>query len=79
MAAPQKVADVLIIGAGASGSVAAKTLAEKGFQVVVLEQGDWTPASDLPGTMLEYELLGSRKWSPDPNVRGWRQDYPTNL
>ena len=79
MAVAEKVADVLIVGAGASGSVAAKTLSEKGFQVVVLEQGDWTPAGDLPGTTLEYELLGSRKWSPNPNVRAWRQDYPINL
>ena len=33
--------DVLIIGAGASGAVAAKRLVEEGFDVVCLEQGDW--------------------------------------
>ena len=33
--------DVLIVGAGPSGAVAAKRLAEEGFRVVVLEQGDW--------------------------------------
>ena len=79
MVAAEEVADVLIIGAGASGSVAAKHLSEKGFRVVVLEQGDWISASDLPGDKPEYELLGSRKWSPNPNDRQWRQDYPINL
>ena len=34
-----KVAEVLIIGAGASGSIAAKHLSENGFSVVCLEQG----------------------------------------
>ena len=79
MVAAEEVADVLIIGAGASGSVAAKHLSEKGFRVVILEQGDWISASDLPGDKPEYELLGSRKWSPNPNDRQWRQDYPINL
>ena len=32
--------DVLIVGAGASGAVAAKRLAEGGFKVVCVEQGD---------------------------------------
>ena len=73
------VADVLIIGAGASGSVAAKTLSEQGFKVVVLDQGGWISPGDLPGTKPEYEILGSAKFSPNPNVRAWPQDYPINL
>src|ERR1700733_11071764 len=79
MTAAPSVADVLIIGAGASGSVAAKTLSEQGFKVVVLDQGGWTSPSELPGAKPEYELLGSLKWSPNPNVRAWPQDYPINL
>ena len=33
--------DVLIVGAGPSGAVAALRLAQEGFKVTVLEQGDW--------------------------------------
>ena len=33
--------DVLIIGAGPTGAIAAKRLAEEGYRVLVLEQGDW--------------------------------------
>jgi len=79
MVASDKPADVLIVGAGASGSVAAKHLAESGFKVVVLDQGGWTAAGDLPGPKVEYELLGSGRWSANPNVRAWPQDYPLNL
>ena len=45
-------ADVLIVGAGASGAVVAKRLGEDGFRVVCLEQGSW-PITLAPG-------LGSR-------------------
>jgi choline dehydrogenase-like flavoprotein len=73
------VADVLIIGAGASGAVAAKHLAEQGFRVVVLEQGDWVSQSDLPGLKPEYDLLGWKQWHPNPNVRGRSEDYPIDV
>ena len=73
------VVDVLIIGAGASGSVAAKHLSEAGFGVVMLEQGDWVNQSDLPGNRPEYELIAAKGWHPNPNIRGEVQDYPINL
>lgn len=49
--------DVLIIGAGPSGSVAAKHLAKAGFSVVTLEQGHWPDANEFPGRKPEFELL----------------------
>lgn len=45
--------DVLIIGAGPSGSVAAHTLATEGFSVLCLEQGDWMNPGDYPGNRPE--------------------------
>lgn len=68
--------DVLVIGAGASGSVATKYLADAGFRVVCLEQGDWQNASDYPGDKPEWELLAQKQWHPNPNVRGREADYP---
>jgi choline dehydrogenase-like flavoprotein len=68
--------DILICGAGASGGVAAKHFAEAGYSVVVLEQGEWVDRADLPGDKPEFALLASKKWSPDPNVRGKKEDYP---
>ena len=39
--------DVLIVGAGASGGVAALELARNGLKVVCLEQGDWNVPDDF--------------------------------
>jgi hypothetical protein len=70
-------ANVLVIGAGAGGSVAAKHLAEAGFSVVCLEQGGWRNASEFPGDKLEFELAVGKQWNADPNVRARPEDYPT--
>jgi choline dehydrogenase-like flavoprotein len=72
---PERV-NVLVIGAGASGSVVAKDMAEAGFSVVCLEQGGWRNASEYPGDKPEFELLVEHSWSPDPNIRRRPEDYP---
>ena len=41
--------DVVIIGAGPSGAVAALELLRAGMSVTVLEQGDWVPADHFDG------------------------------
>jgi choline dehydrogenase-like flavoprotein len=69
--------DVLVIGAGAAGSVAATHLAKAGFSVVCLEQGGWRSAEEFPGDKLEFELLVGKDWNADPNVRDRPEDYPT--
>jgi choline dehydrogenase-like flavoprotein len=71
--------DVLVIGAGAAGSVASRYLAEAGFRVVCLEQGGWVNASEFPGDKTEYELLARFRWSPNPNVRRRPDDYPCDV
>jgi choline dehydrogenase-like flavoprotein len=69
-------ADALIIGAGASGAVVAKRLAEAGFKVVCLEQGEWLNKDDYPGTRTDWELRARKEWATSPNVRGLSTDYP---
>jgi choline dehydrogenase-like flavoprotein len=69
-------ADVLIIGAGATGGVVALRLAQAGFRVVCLEQGDWHAKEDYPGTRPDWELQARKRWATSPNIRGLPEDYP---
>jgi choline dehydrogenase-like flavoprotein len=70
--------DVLIVGAGPSGAVAAVRLAEAGFTVLVLEQGPRIDPGAFPGPTAEFELAALKQWHPDPNIRGGEHDYPIN-
>jgi choline dehydrogenase-like flavoprotein len=69
-------ADVLIIGAGASGAVAAKRLAEAGVSVVCLEQGEWPDAAAYRGAEPDWEITALKQWHASPNVRRGLADYP---
>jgi choline dehydrogenase-like flavoprotein len=73
------VADVLIIGAGAAGAVAARHLASKGVAVTCLEQGGWSHASNYRGSERDWELTSRKQWSANPNVRAGPGDYPVDV
>lgn len=75
---PPAVADVLIIGAGASGSIAARHLSANGFTVVCLEQGGRVDNSEFWGNKPEWELMSQKRWHPNPNVRDLETDYPVD-
>ena len=66
-------ADVLIIGAGASGATAAKVLTERGLKVVALERGPWRKRESFGGD----ELANVNRYNlwPDPilNPRTYRE------
>ena len=68
--------DVLIIGAGPVGAVAAKRLAEEGIKVVCLEQGEWPDYSTSRAAHLDLEITATRDWGRDPNIRRASADYP---
>lgn len=72
-------ADVVIVGAGPSGGVAAAHLAERGYSVVCLEQGEWPDRSEYPGATPEWELAAAKQWSSRPSVRQSPADYPVDV
>lgn len=71
-------AEVLIVGAGASGGVAAGALSQAGFDVVCLEQGNWPDPASYPAQRPTYELEARKQWSSAPNTRQNAADYPIN-
>lgn len=74
----QEVADVLIIGAGASGAAVAWSLADTRMRIVCLEQGDWSNPTDYPSNAANWENQAFGRYSIDPNVRARETDYPIN-
>lgn len=69
-------ADVLIIGAGASGALVSLVLARRGLKVVCLDQGGWTAPADHPHFSRDYQWQRQNRWNPEPEVRRGESDYP---
>jgi choline dehydrogenase-like flavoprotein len=76
LADARTTADALIVGAGPTGAVAAKRLAEAGMRVVVLEQGDWPDYDRARADHADFELTAGRDWAANPNRRQGPADYP---
>ena len=51
-----EVADVLIVGSGASGAAIAWSLADTRMKILCLEQGDWMDPGTFPSTNDDWEL-----------------------
>ena len=73
--APGK-ADVVIVGAGPAGAVAARRFVEAGLRVVCIEQGDWPDYSSSHVDDEFLELSAAKPWSPQPSIRRAPSDYP---
>lgn len=69
-------ADVLIVGAGASGALMALSLAKAGLKVVCLEQGGWAAPDDHPHGRATWEWERTNSWATEVNVRNRAGDYP---
>ncbi len=63
-------ADVIVIGSGFGGSVAALRLAEKGYQVIVLEAGRRFPPEALPATNWNIRRY---LWAPRLGCHGFQK------
>ena len=74
----QDIADVLIIGAGASGAAVAWSLADTRMRIVCLEQGGWMNPADYPSTRRNWEPRQWTDYAISPNVRRLPADYPIN-
>ncbi len=70
--------EVLIIGAGASGSVAAHYLANQGIGVTCLEQGEWPDSEKFVNRRDEREIVAGGRWHANPNIRLTEADYPVD-
>lgn len=72
----QGICDVLIVGAGATGSLAALVFAKAGLDVVCLEQGSWVNAGDRPHGHADWSWQRRTRWNPDVNKRHHADDFP---
>ena len=75
MASRRQPADVLIIGSGATGAIAARVLGTAGLDVVCLEQGGWVAAQDHPQLHADWQWQRRARWNADVNLRSNADDF----
>ena len=71
MPSTDDVADVLVIGGGASGAALTWRLSEAGINVGCLEQGGWVDSSTYATKDLDYEIHRQTAGTPTPITGGF--------
>ncbi|WP_210483915.1 GMC family oxidoreductase [Microvirga antarctica] len=71
-------ADVVVVGAGPTGSAVAWRLAKAGQSVVCIERGDWFPYDQIKREAPDWELRRGSVLSSNPNVRRGPFDVPVD-
>jgi choline dehydrogenase-like flavoprotein len=71
-------ADIVVIGAGPTGSAAAWRLAQAGRDVTVLDRGDWFDFAAARRDDPDWELRRATVLNSNPNIRRGRDDYPVD-
>ena len=66
--------DIIVIGAGGGGAVAAKELAEKGVKVIVLEAGPWYGNAKWPNPNSEHGAASSSSYE-DLSIELLKQSF----
>ncbi|QGQ97327.1 FAD-binding protein [Paenibacillus psychroresistens] len=62
--------DVIIVGAGAGGSVAAAVLSESGLRVLVVERGSWLQYNEIGNDHLRNHRLSKYGHNTGPGLKG---------
>src|SRR5215213_1592184 len=72
------VADVVVIGAGPTGSAAAWRLAQAGLDVVCIERGDWFAYDTIGRDEPDWEMRRASVLHSNPNIRCGPFDEPVD-
>ncbi len=70
--------DILIIGAGASGSASAWNLSKLKLKITCLDQGPLIDKKEYSFNNKDREISKFKKFNIDPNQRKFNSDYPIN-
>ena len=65
----QDKTDILIVGSGATGAIAARVLGQAGLSVICLEQAGWIDRNDHPHYHPDWQWRRKTQWNSDVNVR----------
>src|SRR4051812_42649157 len=74
----QNSADILIIGAGASGAAVAWRLSDARLRIVGLEQGRWHTPEESSTAFPDWEFRAATNFNFNPNIRALPEDYPVD-